>query len=422
MTSAISDILKTGIVGCSLLSMVPGPYPKIVAEKIGNAAGWGVTTVWNTIRGPKPISETTITTISDLATRVKGLPLLSTTGEKINTFINSKSSTEKQNKKTLQAIGAAAVKAQFPHPEDTARIMTFKAKVEEILVSNAATLSWSDLFGFGVTTVLQPGLIWIPRAYVLLYAFSWIPSDNSVVWGTTALGVIAGYSYLLRRYAGPDLEAQNSNPENGLQPLKNAVIELIKTQAMEDFSLKNKMGGPDAMYSENLTTLVNELKEIGKNKPQPQQTPSSPHSQAAPPAAQPKLEPRQATPVRSNTSQAAPLVSSKTSQSKMEVQAPDYMSLNRTKIAQWSNKIAIDLQFRDDLTPDDAIAFLKEQLGVIKNYLGKAVQAEDGDLEDHLIDFRNTIKELIDRYQRQIDDAKAATRRSAVVRRLDGSF
>lgn len=407
MISAISNVFSTGVVAYSLWSMVPGPYPRIVAEKIGNGVGWGVTAAWNRIRGPQPISETTITIISDLATRVKGLPLLNTTGEKIDAFINRKSNAERQNVRTLEAIVAAAEKAQFPHSKDPARLRTFAAAVKEILIPNAATLSWSDLAGFGAKTIL--GSIWIPRACVFYYTLGWIPFNNSWLWGTTALAGLGAYSYLLLRYAGPDLGEANS--KNNLQPLKNDVIESIKNQAMRDFSLTNKLGGPDAQYSDNLTMFVKELRTIGNEKTEVKQV--------APPPVQPKLEPKPAatTPVKSTTKPVQPLVS------KVKVDAPAYTSLNRTKIALWGNKITGDLQFQqDDLSPEEAIAFLKEQLAVVKTYLGKATDADDEILEHALRDLRIGINGEIEKYQRQIDDARAAVRRREVTRRLDRSF
>lgn len=412
MISAVYNSVYYGTVVYSLWSMAPGRYPKITAEKISNAFGWTVTNVCNAIWGPQPISDTTITTISDFATRVKGWPLLNTTGEKIDTFINRKSSAERQTQRTLEAIVAAAETAQFPnYPDIVARKRTFASEVEKMLTPNAEAPSWSDLYGFGAQTVHKFG----SPLCGILYLSRWIPFNNFWMWGTTALAGLGGYSYLLLRYAGPDLrEAQNT-----LQPLDDKLIEKIKTQAKQDFSLTHKNGDPDANHAESVTRFVNELKEIGRKKTEEKPVAAPPQKTQVD---QPK--PADTTPVivKSEPQKAVPLESAMTSQSKIKVDPIAYANLDRTQITQWSNLITAMLQYHRNLSPEDAIVFLKEHLGVVKSHLTKAIQSEDSTLETELVDFRNSINLAIKKYQDQIDRAKEAERRSKVARRLDESF
>lgn len=440
MTSAISNVFSTAGVVYSLWSMIPGPYPRIVAEKIGNAVGWGVTTVWNRYLATSQISEEDITAISDRATsnrewtlpdplsRIHPLEYYKTAsniyGAKLETFINRKSSAEKQNEQSLAAIMEAAGKAAFPNAKDPARLRTFKAAVNGLLIPNSSSLTWADYNGFRAQWYTQFGITWLGRFLILKFIWEAIPSDNLLLLGATAAAGVWGYSVFLLPHAQEELrEVCSPQKKTKVDPLKKELIESIKNQAMRDFSLTNKLGGPDAMYSDNLTTFVKELKAIGHKKTELQLVPPPPQTQVAPPAAQTGNGDGKTatTPIRGTTQQEQPLVSSMASQSKIKVDAPAYTSLNRAKIGQWTNKIASDLQYHD-LTPEEAIDFLKEQLNVVRNYLVKATQSENDLLEQDLRDFRTNINGEIALYQRRIDDAKAAARRSAVTRRLDVSF
>lgn len=414
-----------------------------IAEQVGNLSSWGVTTTLNLIRPPQPISDAKIKTISDLATRAKefksSIPFfhpseflrisLNTTGEKIDAFINRKSSSKSQTEGLCEAIVDAARIAKFPTYEEKARASSFTTAVKKIITPKSTNLTWSECYGFATQMAVQFGLTSILRTGFLFYTLSWIPTNSYFVLATSGLAGIWGYSYVVLPLARQELkEVKNPHIRNKLQPLKKEVIDAIMTQAMNDFSLKNQQGFANALYSENLTTFQEKLKAIGQVQVEVEVSAGVEESrnEVPPSPAKNTLQTTSAQLKKQTDGFAAnnvkkskllddvpPLVSETPKKSKLEIIAPKYEGLTTKKLENWFLMIESSINHYE-LSPEEANVVLNEQLEIVNKYLASAVVKRQKDLQVKLGRISAAIENQMTENTEKIEDAKLQPKRALV--------
>jgi hypothetical protein len=348
---------------------------------------------------------------------------------KITTFVNQRSIAEDRKTKTVNAIASAAInQAKLPIPKDGSKsddesrrtfVNSFKGKVQKILNDKIPqTPSWAQAAGFAAEMGTQFLVAWVGRYYF----FDSLAPSHPILYYPAALVCFNIFAKMTLHFSARSAYTEAFKTKYVATVLTEEMVEAIKKEAGTEFQLVEEDGSLKTAHSEQMGIFADWLGKLDKiveaqtkpktpQKATPQRKPAGTETPAfkkgasdkggegketkdakkgeAKKSAEPPATPKK-TPAGKKGAAATPATESTKKSASVAIKVPKFEDLSEKMIRGWKSLISSKIDM-NELTNENALAFLRDHLKAVKKHKETAIDVENEELEDILEGLRKYI-------------------------------